>query len=664
MSAATVQPQAGCTLASYAAAKRLPLEFLKRLGLSDCQLQSRAAVRIPYLDNLGQEAAVRFRVELVKTTESDGRFRWRKKDKPIPYGLDRLVAAREKGYIVLVEGESDAQTLWLHGIPALGLPGANSWQEDWVEHLEGIPLVFIVIEPDSGGEATRNWIARSSLRDRIRLVSLGDSKDPSALYLAGPAEFQRAWRMATDSATPWVEAETAEKHARSARAYRQCAELAGESDILSHFSEVLRGLGVTGEDRVAKLIYLCLVSRLLDHPVSLAVKGPSSAGKSYLVERVLKCFPASAYYALSAMSERALAYSTESLIHRFLVLFEAAGMAGETASYLVRSLLSEGRIRYETVEKTRDGMKPRLIERKGPTGLLVTTTANHLHPENETRMLSAQVSDSANQTRDILLRAAQEDTPPVDLKPWHALQEWLEGVEHRVTIPYAQALAKATKATAVRLRRDFPAILSLIKAHAILHQQSRARDEAGRIVATLEDYVAVYRLAADLISEGEGSAVRQTVRETVAAVAALNQRGICEPTIQAVADELQLDKSATSRRVHAALEAGFLRNNEEVRGRPARLVIGEPLPGDTDVLPPPDVLSSAGGCTVAVDPGGNGVSFNGEDEGASLPAALPPPGAGDFSLRAPVTGGASERPHRGCETPLSRNGSESSGEAA
>jgi nicotinamide riboside kinase len=60
--------------------------------------------------------------------------------------------------------------------------------------------------------------------------------------------------------------------------------------------------------------------------VSVAVKGPSSGGKSYLTERVLGFFPESAYYARTAMSERALAYSEEPLQHRFLVLYEAAGL--------------------------------------------------------------------------------------------------------------------------------------------------------------------------------------------------------------------------------------------------------------------------------------------------------------------------------------------------
>ena len=113
-------------------------------------------------------------------------------------------------------------------------------------------------------------------------------------------------------------------------------------------------------------------------PVSVVVKGPSSGGKSFIVERVLSFFPESAYYALTAMSEKSLVYDDEPLEHRFLVVYEAAGMNGDLTSYFMRSLLSEGRLRYTTIEKTQEGLRPRLIEREGPTGLIVTTTAIRL----------------------------------------------------------------------------------------------------------------------------------------------------------------------------------------------------------------------------------------------------------------------------------------------
>src|SRR3954453_12262013 len=214
-------------------------------------------------------------------------------------------------------------------------------------------------------------------------------------------------------------------------------------------------LGVVGERRGAKLIYLAVTSRLLDRPVSVAVKGPSSGGKSFLTDSVLKLFPPSAFYALTAMSDRALAYSNEPLKHRHLVIYEAAGMSGEFVSYLIRSLLSEGRLRYETVENTKNGLEPKVIEREGPTGLIITTTALRLHPENETRMLSLTVTDTTEQTASVFRALAEEGGDAADFGRWHALQTWLATGSCAVVIPFAKDLAELVPPVAIRLWRDF-----------------------------------------------------------------------------------------------------------------------------------------------------------------------------------------------------------------
>src|SRR4051794_5784769 len=137
------------------------------------------------------------------------------------------------------------------------------------------------------------------------------------------------------------------------------------------------------------------------------------------------------------MSDRALAYSSEPLRHRYLVIYEAAGMASDFATYLIRSLLSEGRLRYETVEKTKNGLVPKLIEREGPTGLIVTTTSLRLHPENETRLLSLTVTDTQEQTAAVFKALArQKQTRDVDLSRWIALQIWIATGASAVSIPY------------------------------------------------------------------------------------------------------------------------------------------------------------------------------------------------------------------------------------
>ena len=99
--------------------------------------------------------------------------------------------AKAKGYLTLGEGDSDTQTLWFHKEPALGFPGADTWQEIWVDYLTDISIIYVYFEPDKGGEAVRKWLSKSKIRERVRLLNLGEHKDPSALYLANPRNTSR-----------------------------------------------------------------------------------------------------------------------------------------------------------------------------------------------------------------------------------------------------------------------------------------------------------------------------------------------------------------------------------------------------------------------------------------------------------------------------------------
>jgi hypothetical protein len=196
----------GCTLEAHAKAKALPVEFLSSLGVSDFKhsVLKITVLRIPYRDGEGVERAVRIRRELHKRAEGgDERFLWKKGSKPLLYGLDRLDNANE---VVIVEGESDCHVLWLHGIAALGLPGANSWKEERdAQHLAGIERIFVIVEPDKGGEGVMGWLARSAIKDRAWIVMLGGHEDPSELHIDDPGRFEERFRGALDQAEPWRE---------------------------------------------------------------------------------------------------------------------------------------------------------------------------------------------------------------------------------------------------------------------------------------------------------------------------------------------------------------------------------------------------------------------------------------------------------------------------
>jgi hypothetical protein len=587
------------TLENYAKYKQLPVDFLRELGLKTITKNGSQCLRIPYFDEDGIELTHRIRWKIGgedgKPPKSIGGSR------NYPYGLWKLsqrvqACTRDGGdrrEIFLVEGESDAQTLWFYGIPGLGIPGASNWKSEFAHYLDGL-TIFIWQEPDDAGGKFVNSICKD-IPGGLIITPPPGRKDISEIHLFGE-DVVATIEVLKTNAIPFVKVQAEKLKAEAIQAAGKAGELLKTPDILGEFWKVCRKLGLVGEMKNAKLLYLALTSRVLDRPVSVVVKGTSSSGKSFQIEIVLTFFPTTAYYALSSMSERALAYSEEPLAHRFLVLFEAAGMNSDFASYLLRSLLSEGRIRYETVEKTRDGLQPKLIEREGPTGVLLTTTLARLHPENETRLLSLTSKDDRDQTIAILKTLADRQNgkaPSVpDLGPWVAFQEWIELTgNHSVKIPFAPALAEEIKPRAVRLRRDFTQMLNLISAHAILHQLSREVDpDSGRIVANLDDYQAVYELISDLLNDLVMATVSKTTRETVEAVKKLTEKNNQAVNITKVAKALGIDRSAASRRVAVAVADEYLNNLEEREGRPARLVIGDPLPEDETILPTPEKL--------------------------------------------------------------------------
>jgi DNA primase len=174
-----------------------------------------------YLRQGGEELAVRIRIAL-----SGDRFRWKPGGKPYLYGLNRIADARATGHVVLVEGESDVHTLWHYGIPAIGLPGATNWREDRdAKCFDGIDTIYIVIEPDKGGQSVRKWLAQSAIRSRAKLLQL-PAKDPSAMHIADPVAFKEAWQVALLGAIPWTAMEANERAAERVKAWELCADLA------------------------------------------------------------------------------------------------------------------------------------------------------------------------------------------------------------------------------------------------------------------------------------------------------------------------------------------------------------------------------------------------------------------------------------------------------
>jgi hypothetical protein len=186
------------SLVDLARHKCLPLEFLEEEGIHNLPF---GGIGIPYHD-AGDKITVKERFAL---RAGDG-SRWPKGRRLIAYGEHHLVMAASAGYQVLVEGETDALTLWYHGEPALGLPGAETVAKTLHQgHIAQRALVYVVEERDEAGkDFVRNVAARLAelaWDGTLKVVRL-PTKDVSDLHCQDSNAFKAVWREALDKATP------------------------------------------------------------------------------------------------------------------------------------------------------------------------------------------------------------------------------------------------------------------------------------------------------------------------------------------------------------------------------------------------------------------------------------------------------------------------------
>jgi putative DNA primase/helicase len=176
------------SLAEYAEKKKLPVDFLKDLGVKDGNDEwGKDAVITPYKLEDGSPGPVRYRYGWSRKD-----FKWQKGSKICLYGLDKL-AGVVSGQVILVEGESDSQTLWLHGYQALGVPGAGNFKPEWTKLLFKFGKVYLHQEPDEAGQVfvTRiaGFLKESGYEGQILVFTTPGHKDPSELHQANPDEF-------------------------------------------------------------------------------------------------------------------------------------------------------------------------------------------------------------------------------------------------------------------------------------------------------------------------------------------------------------------------------------------------------------------------------------------------------------------------------------------
>jgi hypothetical protein len=288
-----------------------------------------------------------------------------------------------------------------------------------------------------------------------------------------------------------------ERHAAASR-------LLESPDLLQEAAADVERLGHVGERTAKKLALICALSAHSGRPIQPSTHAQSSAGKNALWDATLSLLPEEMIVRRSGLTAKALFRTEADLKGAVLYLQEVAG--SEDANYSIRVMQSDGRLEYEATEKAPDGSMKNVVYRtEGPTVIVQTTTKNHLHPENETRVFPIYIDESEEQTgrivQSILKDAAGAGVSGADRERirerWHDAIRLLEP-DLEVVIPYARRIEIPN--SPIRIRRDARRLVDVVRVIAWLHQHGRERDEAGRVVATEEDFHAALRLVSESLT--------------------------------------------------------------------------------------------------------------------------------------------------------------------
>jgi DNA primase catalytic core len=256
-------------------------------------------------------------------------------------------------------------------------------------------------------------------------------------------------------------------------------ELLKSENLLDKILDDFEGCGVVGERNNKLVGYLAATSRKLERPLAIMVQSCSAAGKSSLMEAILRFLPSEEQVTYSAMTGQSLFYmGGMNLQHKVLAIAEEEGI--RQASYALKLLQSEGQLTIASTGKDpgTGRMETQEYHVEGPVMIFLTTTALDVDEELLNRCLVLTVDEDREQTRAILakqrmsrkaagLRASAQRASIVKLH--QNAQRLLRPLA--VVNDYADQLSFLDDQT--RRRRDHMKYLTLIESVALLHQYQR-----------------------------------------------------------------------------------------------------------------------------------------------------------------------------------------------
>lgn len=142
---------------------------------------------IPYLTPVGV-VNIRFRCLQAHVCKDAGCPKYLSMDGMESNLYNVLDLKKPSPFICVTEGELDAATLSMAGLPAVGVPGVENWREHFGRCLEDADVIYSFADGDKAGRRFAKFLAKEV---KSRAVRLPDGKDVNQIYCEGGADALR-----------------------------------------------------------------------------------------------------------------------------------------------------------------------------------------------------------------------------------------------------------------------------------------------------------------------------------------------------------------------------------------------------------------------------------------------------------------------------------------
>lgn len=140
---------------------------------------------IPYLTPAG---VVNIRFRCAESHECEGHPKYLSAEGAGTNLYNVLDLKKDSPFICVAEGEIDTMSLSLAGLPAVGVPGVDTWQKHFSRCLEDFDVIYAFGDGDKAGGKFSSFLARET---RARPIRVPSGEDCNSLYVKGGADALR-----------------------------------------------------------------------------------------------------------------------------------------------------------------------------------------------------------------------------------------------------------------------------------------------------------------------------------------------------------------------------------------------------------------------------------------------------------------------------------------